>query len=402
MAVAADTDWTSLIFQAVFCATSATIVSGSMAERTKFKSYLVYSVVIFLFVYPISGHWIWGGGWLNTLGTANGLLPNLGAYGFHDFAGSTAVHMVGGISAFIGALILGPRIGKYGKDGNPHAIPGHSITLGCLGVFILWFGWFGFNPASSLAIDGLTHNVSRIFINTNMAARRNGQVDDGGGFAQLIVQFIGALAVAAWVTVTMTCVFQIIRHTIGLRVPREEELEGLDSTEHGLLSAYADYTFTRNDYDNEEAPVGCVPHREAVPVELVTPTAQDAVPVAPAGIKMTKIEIICNQGKFDALKSALFDIGITGMTCTNVLGCGEQHGSSEYYRGVMMEATVRPKLKVDIVVCKLPVSLVVSTAKKALYTGHIGDGKIFVCDVENVIRVRTGEEGYDALQDDVR
>ncbi len=509
VAAAADTDWTSLIFQTVFCATSATIVSGAMAERTKFKSYLVYSVVISLFVYPVSGHWIWGGGWLSTLGTAGGLLPNLGAYGFHDFAGSTAVHMVGGISAFIGALILGPRIGKYGKDGKPRAIPGHSITLGCLGVFILWFGWFGFNPASSLAIDGLTQNVSRIFITTNMAAATatltamiitwvkygkpdvsmtlNGslaglvaitagcstvtvtgsaiigviagftvvfgvefidqklKVDDpvgavgvhgccgamgtllvgvfayfdpytdadvltrgsglgliyGGGFAQLIVQMIGVLAVAAWVTVTMTCVFQIIKHTIGLRVPRQEELEGLDSTEHGLLSAYADFTFTRNDYDDEDT-VGSVPVREAVPVELVTPTAQDAVPVAPAGTKLTKIEIICNQGKFDALKSAMFDIGITGMTCTNVLGCGEQRGASEYYRGVMMEATVRPKLKVDIVVCKLPVSLVVSTAKKALYTGHIGDGKIFVYDVENVIKVRTGEEGYDALQDDVR
>ncbi|WP_369282803.1 ammonium transporter [Oscillibacter sp. GMB15532] len=508
VASAADTDWTFLFFQTVFCATAATIVSGAMAERTKFKSYLVYSVIISLFVYPVSGHWIWGGGWLSTLGTPDGLLSGLGAYGFHDFAGSTAVHLVGGLSAFIGAMILGPRIGKYGKDGKSRAIPGHSITLGCLGVFILWFGWFGFNPASSLAIDGLTQNVGRIFVTTNMSAvtatltamcitwvkygkpdvsmTLNGslaglvaitagcstvtvtgaaligiiagftvvygvefidqklKVDDpvgavgvhgccgavgtllvgvfayfdpytdaeiltpgaglglvyGGGFAQLLVQFIGVLAVAAWVAVTMTCMFQLIKHTIGLRVPRQDELEGLDSTEHGLLSAYADFTVVRSDYD-EDAPLGSVPVREAVPVELVTPTAGDAVPVAPNGVKITKIEILCNQGKFDALKNALFDIGITGMTCTNVMGCGEQRGASEYYRGVKMEVNVRPKLKVDIVVCKLPVSLVVSTAKQALYTGHIGDGKIFIYDVENVIKVRTGEEGYDALQDDV-
>ncbi|WP_312634413.1 ammonium transporter [Oscillibacter sp.] len=508
VASAADTDWTFLIFQTVFCATAATIVSGAMAERTKFKSYLVYSVIISLFVYPVSGHWIWGGGWLSTLGTPDGLMSGLGAYGFHDFAGSTAVHMVGGLSAFIGAMILGPRIGKYTKDGKSRAIPGHSITLGCLGVFILWFGWFGFNPASSLAIDGLTQNVGRIFVTTNMAAvtatltamcitwvkygkpdvsmTLNGslaglvaitagcstvtvtgaaiigmiagftvvfgvefidqklKVDDpvgavgvhgccgavgtllvgifayfdpytdaevltrgtglglvyGGGFAQLLVQLIGVLAVAAWVSVTMTCMFQLIKHTIGLRVSRQEELEGLDSTEHGLLSAYADFTVARSDYD-DEALLGNVPVREAVPVELVAPVAGDAVPVAPAGVKITKIEILCNQGKFDALKTALFDIGITGMTCTNVMGCGEQRGASEYYRGVKMEVNIRPKLKVDIVVCKLPVSLVVSTAKQALYTGHIGDGKIFVYDVENVIKVRTGEEGYDALQDDV-
>ncbi len=508
MASSPDTDWTFLIFQTVFCATAATIVSGAMAERTKFKSYLIYSVIISLFVYPVSGHWIWGGGWLSTLGTSGGLLPNLGAYGFHDFAGSTAVHMVGGLSAFIGAKILGPRIGKYEKDGKSRAIPGHSITLGCLGVFILWFGWFGFNPASSLAIDGLTQNVGRIFVTTNMAAvtatltamcitwvkygkpdvsmTLNGslaglvaitagcstvtvtgaaiigilagfivvfgvefidqklKIDDpvgavgvhglcgaagtllvgvfayfdpytdaeiltrgtglglvyGGGVAQLVVQLIGVLAVAAWVSVTMTCLFQIIKHTIGLRVSRQEELEGLDSTEHGLLSAYADFAVARSDCD-EEAPLGSIPVREAVPVELVTPAAGDAIPVAPAGVKITKIEILCNQGKFDALKTALFDIGITGMTCTNVMGCGEQRGASEYYRGVKMEVNIRPKLKVDIVVCKLPVSLVVSTAKKALYTGHIGDGKIFVYDVENVIKVRTGEEGYDALQDDV-
>lgn len=507
VASGANTDWTALIFQTVFCATSATIVSGAMAERTKFKSYLVYSVVISTIIYPISGHWIWGGGWLSTLGTADGLLPSLGAYGFHDFAGSTAVHMVGGLSALIGAKILGPRIGKYGKDGTPRAIPGHSITLGCLGVFLLWFGWFGFNPASSLAIEGLTHNVGRIFVTTNMAGATatltamlitwfrygkpdvsmtlNGslaglvaitagcstvtvtgsaiigviagfvvvfgvefvdqvlKIDDpvgavgvhclcgaagtilvgvfayfdpytdsdvltkgtglgliyGGGFAQLIVQVLGVLAVAAWVAVTMTAVFLIIKHTIGLRVSKEEELEGLDVTEHGLVSAYADFTFTRNDYDDTPTATGSIPIRQAVPVELVPPSAEKPAPVSQDGVKMTKIEILCNQVRFDALKRAMFEIGITGMTAANVLGCGEQHGAPEYYRGVRMEATMLPKVQVSIVVCKVPVALAVETARKALYTGHIGDGKIFIYDVENVIKVRTGEQGYDALQD---
>lgn len=507
IAAAAGTDWTALFFQTVFCATSATIVSGAMAERTKFKSYLVYSVVISTVVYPISGHWIWGGGWLSTLGTADGLWSSLGAYGFHDFAGSTAVHMVGGLSALIGAKILGPRIGKYDKNGAPRAIPGHSITLGCLGVFLLWFGWFGFNPASSLAIEGLTHNVGRIFCTTNLAAATatltammitwfrygkpdvsmtlNGalaglvaitagcstvtitgsaiigiiggfvvvfgvefidkvlKIDDpvgaigvhcfcgatgtilvgffayfdpytdqdvltrghglgllyGGGPAQLIVQVAGVLAVAAWVTVSMTIVFQIIKHTIGLRVSKEEELEGLDVTEHGLVSAYADFAFTRNDYDDTADVTGTVPVREAVPVELVTPAPSEPVPVAPDGVKITKVDILCKQARFDALKNAMFDIGITGMTCANVLGCGEQHGASEYYRGIKMEATMLPKVQVSIIVCKVPVSRVVETAKKALYTGHIGDGKIFVYNVENVIKVRTGEQGYDALQD---
>ena len=508
VAAAADTDWTALIFQTVFCATSATIVSGAMAERTKFKSYLVYSVVISAIVYPISGHWIWGGGWLSTLGTPDGLLSGLGAYGFHDFAGSTAVHMVGGLSALIGAKILGPRIGKYDKLGKPRAIPGHSITLGALGVFLLWFGWFGFNPASSLAVEGLVHNVGRIYVTTNLAAATatlttmmitwfrygkpdvsmtlNGslaglvaitagcstvtvtgsaiigvlagitvvfgiefidkvlKIDDpvgaigvhclcgalgtilvgvfayfdpytdqdvltkgsglglvyGGGFAQLIVQVIGVLAVAAWVGVAMTITFQIIKHTMGLRVSREEEISGLDLPEHGLISAYADFTFTRNDYEDADTEVtGTAPMREAVPVELVTPTVKDAMPVSPDGVKMSKIDILCKQTKFDALKTAMFDIGITGMTVVNVLGCGEQRGSTEYYRGVKMEVSLLPKVQVSIVVCKVPVSTVVETAKKVLYTGHIGDGKIFVYDVENVIKVRTGEQGYDALQD---
>src|SRR5690606_22889157 len=148
-----------LMFQTVFAATAAKIVSGAMAERTKFSSYLIYTLIISTIVYPVSGHWIWGGGWLSELG-------------FIDFAGSTAVHMVGGVSALIGAKILGARIGKYDKDGKARAIPGHSLTLGALGVFILWFAWFGFNGASTVSATGdetLTL-IGTIFLNTNLSA----------------------------------------------------------------------------------------------------------------------------------------------------------------------------------------------------------------------------------------
>jgi len=153
-----DGDYTALIFQTVFCATAATIVSGAMAERTKFISYLVYSFFISVIIYPVSGHWIWGNVWLSELG-------------FHDFAGSTAVHSVGGWTALVGASIIGPRIGKY-TNGKSNAIPGHSLTLGALGVFILWFGWFGFNPGSQLAASSEADAIaiSKIFVTTNLAA----------------------------------------------------------------------------------------------------------------------------------------------------------------------------------------------------------------------------------------
>ncbi len=490
-------DWTSLIFQTVFCATAATIVSGAMAERTKFKSYLAYSIILSAFVYPVSGYWIWGGGWLSTLGTADGMLSGLLGYGFHDYAGSTAVHMVGGVSALIGAKILGPRIGKYGKDGKSRAIPGHSLTLGALGVFILWFGWFGFNSASSLAIEGLESNVSRVFVTTNIAAAvstvtvmiitwvkykkpdvsmtLNGslaglvaitagcatvtvtgaaiigilsafvvvfgiefidkvlKIDDpvgavgvhglcgalgtvlvgmfayydpytnadlltggnglgllyGGGFGQVITQLIGVIAVAAWVTVTMTAAFLLIKRFMGLRVSVHEETVGLDIEEHGITSSYADFMPM---YDEAEEDVADI--NEAVPVELRTDTTPSA-----SDLKITKIEIICKQSKFEALKEAMFEIGITGMTVTNVLGCGIQRGKPEYYRGVELETDLMPKIQTEIVVCKVPVRTVIETAKKVLYTGHIGDGKIFVYEIQNAIKVRTGEEGYNALQD---
>ena len=506
-AVGPGADWTSLIFQTVFCATAATIVSGAMAERTKFKSYLLYSVIISAIVYPISGHWIWGGGWLATLGTADGLWSSLGAYGFHDFAGSTAVHMVGGLSALIGAKMLGPRIGKFDKNGKPRAIPGHSLTLGALGVFILWFCWFGFNGASSLAIVGLTDNVSRIFVTTNLAAAvstvvtmaitwirygkpdismtLNGslaglvaitagcstvtvtgsavigvvaafivvfgvefvekvlKIDDpvgavgvhclcgaagtilvgffayydpytnadvlvkggglgllyGGGFAQLIVQLIGVLAVAAWVAVSMSFFFWLINKIVGLRVSAEEEIDGLDIHEHGLVSSYADFmpmtvneSTSIGDGDFTSAPAAVV--NAAIPV-----VERRAVTPDQTAEKLSKVVIVLKKNKFEALKTALNAIGITGMTVTQVMGCGIQKGAGEFYRGVEVDMNLLPKVQVDVVVSKVPVRAVIETAKKVLYTGHIGDGKIFVYDVENVVKVRTGEEGFAALQD---
>ncbi len=463
-----------LIFQTVFCATAATIVSGAMAERTKFVSYCIYSAVISLFVYPISGHWIWGGGWLSQLG-------------FHDFAGSTAVHMVGGVAAVIGAKILGPRIGKYTKEGKSRAIPGHSLTLGALGVFILWFCWFGFNGCSTVAMDSdeAIVSASSIFVTTNMAAAvatcttmlftwvrykkpdvsmtLNGslaglvaitagcdlvspvgaaiigivagiavvvviefvdkvlKIDDpvgaigvhgccgalgtiltgmfavdgglfyGGGVHMLAVQCLGVISVILWVVVTMTIVFCLIDKTIGLRVTEREEVEGLDSTEHGLVSAYAD--FMTPVMTGAAEVMGTASVDEAVPVQVKTSDTYTA-----SDVKLTKIEILTKQAKFEALKNALNQIGVTGMTVTQVLGCGVQKGASEFYRGIPIDIQLLPKIQVEIVVAKVPVIDVINAAKKVLYTGHIGDGKIFVYHVENAIKVRTGEEGYDAMQ----
>jgi len=474
---------TFFIFQTVFCATSATIVSGAMAERTKFATYCIYSFVISLVIYPVSGHWIWGGGWLASLG-------------FHDFAGSTAVHMVGGISACIGAAMLGPRIGKYDRNGKPRAILGHSITLGALGVFILWFGWFGFNPGSTLAAtgDATLTAMGDIFVTTNLSAAAgatatmfiswikykkpdvsltlNGalgglvaitagcdavsptgavligaiagaliiygiefldkvvKIDDpvgavtvhgicgsagtllvglfavdggllyGGGFKLLGIQAVGVFSVALWVLVTIFLLFTILRKTVGLRVPASVEIEGLDIEEHGLTTAYADFAPASHPYDSPDvdAPVPEGPYSVAdtVPVEYV-PIAK---PVKPGAVKMTKVDIITNPLKFEQLKEALNAIGITGITMSNVMGCGMQKGRHEYYRGVAVELKLLPKVRLEIVICKIPVATVVETAKQVLHTGHIGDGKIFVYDVENVIKVSTGEEGYDALQDE--
>lgn len=478
--------WAFVIFQTVFCATAATIVSGAMAERTKFSAYCLYSLAISLLIYPISGHWIWGGGWLSELG-------------FHDFAGSTAVHMVGGLCAMIGAAILGPRIGKYDKKGKPKAILGHNLTAAALGVFILWFCWFGFNGASTVGMDSdaLVETAGRVFFNTNLAAAlaccttlcftwirykkpdvsmtfnaalaglvgitagcdavaplgaaiigivcgflvvlaveffdKIAKIDDpvgavsvhfvcgaagtimtglfatgvttetglfyGGGFHFLGIQILGVLAVAVYVAIMITIVFLLIKKTIGLRADAEDEIMGLDISEHGLLTAYAGFATIPDqvadhleDYPNLKAVTGDIPMAEAVPVKKVETLDREHP-------KFTKLEIICKENRFEALKEALMKIGITGMTVSHVLGCGVQKGKPEFYRGIQVEASLLPKVQVDVVVSKVPVRNVIETAKEVLYTGHIGDGKIFVYDVENIVKVRTGEEGFDALQD---
>lgn len=467
-----------LIFQTVFCATAATIVSGAMAERTKFISYCIYSAIISAVVYPVSGHWIWGGGWLAQMG-------------FHDFAGSTAVHMCGGVAALIGAKVLGPRIGKYTEDGKPNAILGHSLTLGALGVFILWFCWFGFNGCSTVAMDSdaAVYSAGNIFVTTNLAAATataatmvitwlrygkpdismtlNGslaglvaitagcdmvspagaffigliaafvvvfgiefidkvcKIDDpvgaigvhgmcgaagtlltgvfavdgglvyGGGFSFLGIQLLGVVCVILWVSVTMIITFNVLKHTIGLRASEEEETKGLDVTEHNLASSYADFMpMVFMGKAKEGAADAGVSVEKAVPVEHY-PSAK---PVS-ANVKLSKVVMIFNQAGFTALKDALTDLGVTGMTITQVMGCGTQKGHVNYYRGIKVEeAALLPKMKLEVVVSKVPVEDVIETARKALYTGNIGDGKIFVYDVENVVKVRTGEQGYDALQ----
>ncbi len=475
--------WAFVIFQTVFCATSATIVSGAMAERTKFSAYCIYSAAISLLIYPVSGHWIWGGGWIAQMG-------------FHDFAGSTAVHMVGGVCALIGAKILGPRIGKYDKNGKPQAILGHNLSFAALGVFILWFCWFGFNGASTVGMDSdaLMDTAGRVFFNTNMAAAvaccttllftwirykkpdvsmtynaalaglvgitagcdavspvgaavigiicgilivlaveffdKITKIDDpvgavsvhcvcgatgtiltglfatgvtteaglfyGGGVHLLAVQAAGVVSVAVYVAVVITIVFLAIKYTIGLRADAEDEIAGLDVSEHGLLTAYAGFAMQPDiAAEGEAVPAavtGEVPAAEAIPVKKV-PSFEEGTP------KFTKIEIVCRESKFEALKNAMMKLGITGMTVSHVLGCGAQKGKPEYYRGVQVEASLLPKVQVEIVGSAVPVRKVIETAKKVLYTGHIGDGKIFVYDVENVVKVRTGEEGFDALQD---
>lgn len=477
--------WAFVIFQTVFCATSATIVSGAMAERTKFSAYCIYSAAISLFIYPISGHWIWGGGWLAELG-------------FHDFAGSTAVHMVGGVCALIGAMLLGARIGKYGKDGKAKAILGHNLPIAALGVFILWFCWFGFNGCSTVGMDSdeLLQSASVIFVNTNLCAAiaccttliftwirykkpdvsmtynaalaglvgitagcdavsplgaaimglifgivivlsieffdKIAKIDDpvgaisvhgvcgalgtifvglfatdgglfyGGGAAKLGVQTLGVVSVAAYVAVIISIFFFIIKHTIGLRVTPAEEIAGLDVSEHGLPSAYADFAPSINDYSEDFKAEDVVLDENSVSIDAAVPTELRSAPantVIASDSKITKVEILAKIEKFEVLKKAMVDIGITGMTVTNVMGCGVQKGKPEYYRGVVHEAALIPKIQVEIVVSKVPVRMVIDTAKKVLYTGHIGDGKIFVYDVENVVKVRTGEEGIDALQD---
>ena len=502
-----DFSFSAFVFNLVFCATTATIVSGAMAERTRFLSYCVYSAVISAVIYPIEAHWTWGGGWLSQIG-------------FHDFAGSNCIHMVGGICALIGAAMVGPRIGKFVKDKDGkitkvNAFPGHNLTIGCLGVFILWLGWYGFNGAAAASVDEL----GSIFVTTTIAPSvatvvamivtwvKYGKpdvsmclnaslaglvaitapcdvcdafgaivigavagvlvifgvwfldnklhVDDpvgavavhclngiwgtiavglfatdsapafaraigdgvtfganqiagkglfyGGGFKQLGLQLLGLFCTAAWTTITITIAFLVIKKIFGLRVTEEEEIVGLDASEHGLPSAYAGFSImdisnTMTMETNANTSLGSDSY------EAASPAAKNAsvkVVTAPVSLDtgIHKIVIIAKLSRYDYLKKAMNDLGVTGMTVTQVMGCGIQKGAGEMYRGVEMDATLLPKVKVEVVVSKIPVEDVIEAAKKALYTGHIGDGKIFVYNVDKVVKIRTGEEDYDALQD---
>ena len=496
----ANFDWSNFVFNLVFCATTATIVSGSMAERTKFLSYCVYSAVISAVIYPIEAHWTWGGGFLSQMG-------------FHDFAGSNCIHMVGGISALIGAAILGPRIGKFEKDKSGkvtkvNAFPGHNLVAASLGVFILWLGWYGFNGAACTSIDQL----GSVFVTTTIAPAlatvtcmiftwvKYGKpdvsmclnaslaglvaitapcdvtdafgsiiigivagllvcfgvwfldyklhVDDpvgavavhclngiwgtlavglfatntapgysiadsagnelvglfyGGGFKLLGLQFIGMICTAAWTAVTITITFLAIKKVIGLRVTEEEEILGLDSTEHGLASAYSgfaimDVSNTLNMSVNENTDLGVSSYEEASEIQK-----NASVPVVTAPVHtesgIHKVVIIAKLSRYDKLRRAMNELGVTGMTVTQVMGCGIQKGSGDMYRGVEMDATLLPKIKLEVVISKIPVQDVIEAAKKTLYTGHIGDGKIFVYSLENVVKIRTGEEGAAALAD---
>lgn len=491
----ANFDWSGFVFNMVFCATTATIVSGAMAERTKFLSYCIYSGIISAVIYPIEAHWIWGGGFLAQMG-------------FHDYAGSTAIHMVGGISALIGAYILGPRIGKFSKDKNGkvvkvNAFPGHNLPLGCLGCFILWFGWYGFNGAAATnvaelgtifltttvapaiatvtcmvftwikygkpdvsmclnaslaglvaitapcdvtdcfgaAIIGLVsgllvcfgvwfldyklhiddpvgavavHMLNGIwgtlavglFATSTSPAFENAGIQEGlfygGGFTQLGLQFVGFFSVAAWTAVTITLTFLFIKATIGLRASAEEEIIGLDKTEHGLATSYSGFSIVDVAMTmdvNENTDLGVAEYESAPQYMKDASVPATPVPSVEPSTGMYKVVILAKLERFDRLKKAMNDLGVTGITVTQVMGCGIQKGSGDRYRGVEMDATLLPKVKLEVVVSKIPVKDVVEAAKKALYTGHIGDGKIFVYNVSKVVKVRTGEEDFAALQD---
>ena len=432
--------WVYALFQTVFCATAATIVSGSMAERTNFKAYVLYSAMISLIVYPVSGHWIWGGGWLSQLG-------------FHDFAGSTAVHFVGGVTACLGAALLGPRIGKYGKDGKPRAILGHNMTAMALGVFILWFCWFGFNGGSTVSMTGddVMTNAGLICFNTNLAAAlatltamvftwcRYGKPDVSLTFNASLAGLVAITAgcdvmdpfgaavtgIVAGIVVILAVEFfdkvakiddpvgAISVHGccgalgtlfVGLRVPEQIEIYGLDYAEHGLPTAYAGFAISDPTYANLELVnpnEGCdlgeddIQKASAVKVNAAVPVVE---PFAQSG--MHNIVVCCKASKLDELKVALNKAGITGMTVSQVTGYGLQKGAGEMYRGVEVDARLLPKVKVEIVVGNIPYQRIVDVIKQVLYTGHIGDGKIFVNSVEKVVKVRTGEEDLLALTDE--
>lgn len=472
-------NWSNFFFQLVFCATAATIVSGAMAERTKFLAYCIYSGFISAIVYPIEAGWVWNSqGWLVD-------------FGYVDFAGSSVIHMVGGLSALLGAWILGPRLGKYTsrEDGSlqVNAIPGHSLTLGALGCFILWFCWYGFNGAAAsdsvqlaqiLGVTTLAPAMATVTcmlytwlkngkpdvsmcLNASLAglvaitapcATVDGlgaliiggvagvlvvvvvevldqklHIDDpvgavavhcangiwgtvadglfntqyglfyGGGLRHLGVQCMGVAAIAAYTLVAMFLVYRFIDATVGLRVSAEEEIMGLDVTEHGLASAYADFLPVAPGYGGGTPACGPVDLSDLEPVELI---AKDKSSVSEPQHKLTRVSIICKEERFPLLRDAMAAIGVTGMTVSSVMGCGAQMGKVGQYRGVKLSMNLLPYVQVDIVVSKVDPALVVAAAEKCLRTGSAGDGKIFLYDVEHVVKVRTGEMDYDALQDD--
>lgn len=476
--------WGKFFFQLVFCGTAATIVSGSVAERVKYITFILFSFVLTLVIYPIVGHWVWGGGWLADLG-------------FRDFAGDAVVHSLGGWSALAGAMLLGPRIGKYGKDDKPRAIPGHSMSLAVIGLFVLWLGWFGFNPGSTMSFQNPS-DVVHILMTTNTAAIAavvtstatswillkkpdlgmtvNGclaglvgitgscayvsvesslligalsgilvvfavqffdrvHIDDpvgatavhlccgvfgticvglfsqagvtslstvdglffGGGFGPLGVQLLGVVVIGAFSFLSSGLVWLVLKKTIGIRVSPEEEIQGLDIGEHGNV-AYPGFALAAETVEGgfSPAPISAAPASQAVPVEKAVPVEHLETP----GAKITKVTILTNPNKFSALQEALDGLGITGITVTNVFGYGVQHGHTVFFRGNPVESRLLPKVKIDIVVCKVPVETLLATVQKTLYTGNIGDGKVFLFDVEDVLKIRTGERGYDALQDE--
>ena len=501
-------------FQMVFMDTTVTIPTGAMAERVKYSAVVITSFFISMVLYPFFANWVWGCGWLATLGANFGL-----GHGVVDFAGSGVVHSMGGMIALSGAIVLGPRIGKFKKDGTARAFPGHNIPMAIIGTIILFFCWFSFNAGSTLnstdfrlsvvatntmiagAIGGLVamfymwvkfgkpdpsmtangtlaglvaitapcafvdgiasfvigliagllvcvsvafvenklklddpvgaisvHGVNGFWGMIALGLFADGKYGDGfngvtgavrglfyGDATQLYAQLIALAVLLIWGFGVSFVFFKILDKVWGLRIAPEAELEGLDIPEMGVL-AYPDSQMVRGelDYDSadnveikqlrrfnyipfhKQAPAGKASIDAAVPVELVSKPGK----VVGSDVKITKIEIITKQSRFEALKEAMNGIGVTGMTVTQVLGCGMQKGKTEFYRGVETEVNLLPKVQVEIVVTKVPVRTVIETAKSVLYTGHFGDGKIFVYDVENVIKVRTGEEGYDALQDD--
>ena len=500
-------------FQMVFMDTTVTIPTGAMAERVKYSAVVISSFFISMFLYPLFGNWVWGGGWLATLGQNFGL-----GHGVVDFAGSGVVHTMGGMIALSGAVVIGPRIGKFKKDGSSRAFPGHNIPMAIIGTIILFFCWFSFNAGSTLnasdfrlsvvatntmiagAIGGMAamfymwirygkpdpsmtangtlaglvaitapcafvngisafiigliagllvcfsvqfverklklddpvgaisvHCVNGLWGIISLGLFADGKYGDGfngisggvtglffGDASQFAAQMIAVAVLFVWGFGVSFLFFKLLDKVWGIRVKPEDELEGLDIPEMGVL-AYPDSQMVRSELDYDSAdnaevkqiarfkrgkdlpyPPEAPTVEQAVPVELVT---KPSVSVG-SDVKITKIDIIMKQNRFEALKSAMNEIGVTGMTVTQVLGCGVQKGKPEYYRGVEMEVNLLPKVEVEIVVSKVPVRTVIETVKKVLYTGHIGDGKIFVYDVENVVRVRTGKEGYDALQDE--